>query len=52
MRPDGIEDSLQKYLLLAVEQAVRLVRGGTSLALGIDNSEVRDWFADCGSSSR
>ncbi len=42
--PDGIEDSLQRYLLLAVEQAVRLTRGGTSLALGIDDNEVRDWF--------
>ena len=42
--PDGIEDSLQRYLLLAVEQAVRLARGGTSLALGIDDNEVRDWF--------
>ena len=42
--PDGIEDPWQKYLLLAVEQAVRLARGGTSLALGIDDTEVRDWF--------
>ena len=43
--PDGIEASFQTYLLLAVEQAVRLVRGSTSIALAIDSSDVRDWFA-------
>ena len=43
--PDGIEASVQRYLLLAVEQAVRVVRGSTSIALAIDRSDVRDWFA-------
>ena len=43
--PDGIEASVQTHLLLAVEQALRLVRGSTSIALAIDRSDVRDWFA-------
>jgi len=43
--PDRIEASVQRYLLLAVEQAVRVVRGSTSIALAIDRSDVRDWFA-------
>jgi nitric oxide reductase NorD protein len=40
-RPD---EAFQTYLLLAVEQGVRLSRGSTPIALDVLNSEVRDWF--------
>jgi nitric oxide reductase NorD protein len=40
----GVEQAFQRYLLLAVEQAVRLARGGTALLLGIEDPEARDRF--------
>ena len=40
----GIVEAFQHYLLLGVEQAVRLVRGSTAITLAIDNVEVRDHF--------
>lgn len=40
----GIEAAFQTYLLLAVEQAVRLARGSTTLVLEIKDTEVRDRF--------
>ena len=40
----GWDDALRLYLLLAVQQAVRIVRGSTMLALDIEDREVRDRF--------
>jgi nitric oxide reductase NorD protein len=40
----GVEGAFEACLLLAVEQAVRLARGSTALALGIEDDEVRDRF--------
>jgi nitric oxide reductase NorD protein len=40
----GVEAAFQTYLLLAVEQGVRLARGSTAVVLGIEDPEVRDRF--------
>lgn len=40
----GAEAAVESYLLLAVEQAVRLVRGSAPLAYRIADAEVRDRF--------
>ena len=42
---NGAEQALQTYLLLAVQQAVRITRASASIALGTENREVRDRFA-------
>jgi nitric oxide reductase NorD protein len=42
--PNETDEAFQVYLLLAVQQAVRLVRGSTSITLAIESNEVRDWF--------
>jgi nitric oxide reductase NorD protein len=38
------EDSLRLYQLLAVEQTARLARGTPAIGMGLDDSELRDWF--------
>jgi nitric oxide reductase NorD protein len=43
-RTPGVEEAFQSYLLLAVEQAVRLVRGSPAMTLGIGRQVVRDRF--------
>ncbi|MEO7272041.1 MAG: VWA domain-containing protein [Vicinamibacterales bacterium] len=43
--PRGREIAFQTYLLIAVHQAVRLVRGSPSLARQLDGDEARDRFA-------
>jgi nitric oxide reductase NorD protein len=40
----GADETLRTYLLLAVEQAVRIARASASVALGIEDGEVRDRF--------
>ena len=40
----GVTDAVQWYLLIAVEQAARLVRGSAAVALAIVDGEVRDRF--------
>ncbi len=40
----GVERAFQLCLLLAVQQAVRVMRGSTAIALNIDDAAVRDRF--------
>jgi nitric oxide reductase NorD protein len=40
----GVADAVQWYLLIAVEQAARLVRGSAAVTLAIVDGEVRDRF--------
>jgi nitric oxide reductase NorD protein len=40
----GADEALQTYLLVAVEQAVRIARASASVALSIEDGEVRDRF--------
>ena len=41
---NGAEETLRRYLLLAVQQAVRITRASASMALRITNREARDRF--------
>ena len=40
----GADEALRTYLLVAVEQAVRIARASASVALSIEDGEVRDRF--------
>jgi nitric oxide reductase NorD protein len=40
----GIEPTFQRYLLVALAQAMRLDRRSTTIALGVSDDEVRDRF--------
>jgi nitric oxide reductase NorD protein len=40
----GTEEALRTYLLLAVEQGVRISRGSAAAALAIESREIRDRF--------
>lgn len=40
----GADDSFRLYLLLAVQQAVRIERRSAAVASGIENAEIRDRF--------
>ena len=41
---DGVDAALEMYRLLALQQAVRLLRGSATLALSADAGEIRDRF--------
>jgi len=41
----GADVAFQLYQLLAVEQAVRLLRGSATIDLEIENDEIHDWFS-------